>query len=393
VLSRKQRESEADRELVAARSRIAELERELEVRSVRDRVTGLATLEAFVRRLDSEVERSRRHARALTVAVLDLDGFRSLNARHGREVADELLVAVGKVLTRCTRASDLSSRTSGDEFTVMLPEMSGDEAMQCMERILLELEALQVGPLNGVSASIGLSEYRKPMGASDLIAEADVQLDRARAAGGGRAERAGTTAATEDEAGGSHKDAIAGLTEALLERDRYTGEHSESVVQLVESVARGLGLDDEEVWRVKAAALLHDIGKVAIPDHILNKPGKLDDEEWKLMREHPAIGERILRAIPGLGGVARIVRHEHERFDGKGYPDGISGEEVPIGSRIILACDAYHAMTSDRPYRQAMPHAEAVRELAKSAGTQFDPQVTEVLIGCLYGNRQLSHTA
>ncbi len=105
------------------------------------------------------------------------------------------------------------------------------------------------------------------------------------------------------------------------------------------------------------------------------------------MREHPVIGERILRAIPGMGAIARIVRHEHERFDGTGYPDRIAGEDIPIGARIILACDAYHAMTSDRPYRKGMPHAEALRELAAGAGTQFDPAVTEVLIGCLYGDR------
>ena len=106
------------------------------------------------------------------------------------------------------------------------------------------------------------------------------------------------------------------------------------------------------------------------------------------MREHPAIGERILRAIPGMGPIARIVRHEHERFDGGGYPDGISGDQIPIGARIILACDAYHAMTSDRPYRKGMSHADAVRELSEHAGTQFDPKVTELLIGTLYGRRQ-----
>ena len=121
---------------------------------------------------------------------------------------------------------------------------------------------------------------------------------------------------------------------------------------------------------------------------MLHKPGPLDDAEWELMREHPAIGERILRAIPGMGPIARIVRHEHERFDGKGYPDGIAGDAIPIGARIILACDAYHAMTSDRPYRKGMSHADAVGELAEHAGTQFDPRVTEVLIGALYGRRQ-----
>jgi HD-GYP domain-containing protein (c-di-GMP phosphodiesterase class II) len=149
-----------------------------------------------------------------------------------------------------------------------------------------------------------------------------------------------------------------------------------------------MALDPDEVGRVRMAALLHDIGKVGIPDEILHKPGKLDDREWELMRQHPVIGERILRMIPGLGAIARIVRHEHERWDGGGYPDGLVGAATPLGSRIILACDAYHAMTSDRPYRAAMPHAEAMAELTRNSGTQFDPEVVQALIGYLYGRRQ-----
>ena len=151
-----------------------------------------------------------------------------------------------------------------------------------------------------------------------------------------------------------HGDVIAALASALQERDRYTGEHSESVVDLTARVGEALALDSEEISRVRTAALLHDIGKVGVPDEILHKPGPLTEREWEIMRQHPAIGERILRAIPGLGAVARIVRHEHERWDGKGYPDGLAGAAIPVGSRIILACDAYHAMTSDRPYRKAM---------------------------------------
>jgi HD-GYP domain-containing protein (c-di-GMP phosphodiesterase class II) len=151
-----------------------------------------------------------------------------------------------------------------------------------------------------------------------------------------------------------------------------------------------MGLDDAATAEVQAAALLHDIGKVAVPDEILNKPGALTEEQWQKMRDHTVIGERILRAIPGLGSVARVVRHEHERWDGGGYPDGLAAEDIPIGSRIILACDAYHAMTSDRPYRAAMSHAEAIAELSANAGTQFDPRVVEVLIGQLYGQRQAS---
>ena len=144
----------------------------------------------------------------------------------------------------------------------------------------------------------------------------------------------------------------------------------------------------EEIGRIRTAALLHDIGKVGVPDEILHKAGPLDDRDWEIMRQHPVIGERILRAIPGFGAIARMVRHEHERWDGAGYPDGLAGTAIPVGSRIILACDAYHAMTSDRPYRAAMSHGDAVAELSANAGTQFDPQVVELLIGELYGQRQ-----
>ncbi len=185
-----------------------------------------------------------------------------------------------------------------------------------------------------------------------------------------------------------HGNVIAALASALQERDRYTGEHSESVVDLTARVGETLALDSEEISCVRTAALLHDIGKVGVPDEILHKPAALTEREWEIMRQHPAIGERILRAIPGLGAVARLVRHEHERWDGKGYPDRLAGSAIPAGSRIILACDAYHAMTSDRPYRKAMKHAEAMAELTGNAGTQFDPEVVQALVGYLFGRRQ-----
>jgi diguanylate cyclase (GGDEF)-like protein len=355
-------------------------------------VTELPNFVAFERHLDGELKRCKRHRRPLALAMVDVDGFRSVNAHHGRNVGDNLLRSVASALDHFTRASDLVCRASADEFLVMLPESDGMEALACFERILLELEAMSLPPLESISISVGLSAYDLRMSSQALIASAGEALDRARHGGGGRVEIvvAGKAAEGPDPA---KRDAIAGLAEALLERDRYTGEHSESVVALVKSVATGLGLDEAEINRVLNAALLHDIGKVAIPDSILHKPGALTDEEWQIMREHPVIGERILRAIPGMGGVARIVRHEHERFDGGGYPDGLAGDEIPIGSRIILACDAYHAMTSDRPYREAMSHADAIEEIAKSAGTQFDPQVTGMLIGSLYGNTRLKTPA
>jgi putative nucleotidyltransferase with HDIG domain len=271
-----------------------------------------------------------------------------------------------------------------------MPETDAAGAIQSFDRILLELEAVTIEGITSVSASVGIASYVRGQTSEQLTATAAKAIDRARTAGGGRAAIAGeaSSEALTEATSDAHADVVAGLAVALLERDRYTGEHSESVVEMAAGVARALGVPDDEVGRIRSAALLHDIGKVAIPDSILKKNGALDETQWMLMREHPVIGERILRAIPGLGGVARIVRHEHESWDGSGYPDGLAAGDIPIGSRIILACDAYHAMTSDRPYRAAMTHAEAIKELTVHAGTQFDPEVIEVLVGYLYGLRQ-----
>ena len=377
-------------ELAAARRRIAELERRLAVTAEHDRVTGLPDPNSFAKNLELELERSRRHGHQLCVAALDVDGFRNINSSYGRQTGDRVLAAVGKALEEHTRTNDLVTRAAGDEFLVGMPETEVAEALKALERLLLELEALRVGPLECLSASVGIAAWSRGMTLDELLDKAGDRMRAAREAGGGRAEANGDTAKRSESSG--HRDAVVGLAEALTERDRYTGEHSEEVLDLVEQVARGLALDEQEVQRIRYAALLHDIGKVAIPDDILNKPAKLTDEEFEMMKTHTIVGERILRAIPGLGGVARIVRSEHERFDGTGYPDGLKGEEIPIGARIILACDAYHAMTSDRPYREAMDHREAIRELGKHAGTQFDPQVTEVLIGALYSRRQQGST-
>jgi diguanylate cyclase (GGDEF)-like protein/putative nucleotidyltransferase with HDIG domain len=379
-----------EQQLIEAQRRLAQLERELETRTSRDVLTGLPDLRTFHQRLAGEVDRCRRHGHPLSVAVLDIDGFRKLNLASGHAMGDALLNATAGVIRKMTRAHDMAARSQGDEFVLLMPDTGADGAKQCMERILLELEATAAGPVSCVTASAGVAGWQRGQSAEELLEIARRGLAKARSDGGGRAEISGPHIEDPGVEGDTRRDAIVGLANTLLERDRYTGDHSEEVVRLTVRVARALALNDDEVSRVETAALLHDIGKVGVPDSILHKDGPLDDDEWVLMKEHTVIGERILRAIPGLGGVARIVRHEHERWDGNGYPDGISGTEIPIGSRIILACDAYHAMTSDRPYRQAMPHAEALRELRKNAGTQFDPQVVEALVGCLYGDASLT---
>jgi putative nucleotidyltransferase with HDIG domain len=170
------------------------------------------------------------------------------------------------------------------------------------------------------------------------------------------------------------------LLSALMARDHYTGEHSQVVVDLASAVARRLGLDDQKVREVEQVALLHDIGKVGIPDAILQKRGPLDEREWELMRQHPAVGARMLAGTRTLAHLAPAVNAEHERFDGGGYPDGLHGQAIPLASRITFACDSYHAMTSDRPYRAALDPEDARRELAAGSGTQFDPEVVAALL-------------
>src|SRR5205085_11514806 len=170
---------------------------------------------------------------------------------------------------------------------------------------------------------------------------------------------------------------------AVHERSPNLGAHGGEVAELAERTARHLGLEAEMVRAVRQGAELHDIGKLAVPDAILNKPGPLDDAEWAFMRRHTLVGERILAAAPALVDVARLVRASHERWDGDGYPDGLAGEEIPLGSRVIAVCDAWHAMTEDRIYREALALPAAVSEIERCAGTQFDPLCVEALMAAL----------
>src|SRR3954468_223037 len=171
------------------------------------------------------------------------------------------------------------------------------------------------------------------------------------------------------------------LRDLLEEDDEYTGQHTEDVVELSVRVAEQLGVDEETRRETELGALLHDIGKIAIPDAIINKPGPLDDEEWALMKTHTIVGQEMLDRVGGLlGNVGLVVRASHERFDGRGYPDGLAGCEIPLAARIIIACDSFNAMTTDRPYRPAMPVAEAIAELRRCSGTQFDPNVVDALL-------------
>jgi diguanylate cyclase (GGDEF)-like protein/putative nucleotidyltransferase with HDIG domain len=387
-MSARSERDQLSRELEAARQRIADLETAL-LRRGRDALTAVLRIEAFREQFVEELARTRRRGLQGSLIVLQVDRLADIHRDHGFGVGDALLSGLVEALRAGTRSEDLLGRIGDDRFAVLLREAGEAATTACVGRLLGAFQLIEVGAIRGVSASAGVALF----GAEDqdavvLFQKASQALADAQAGGGGRA-----VIASEDEGGAGvsaklhRRDAVEALAVALLERDRYTGEHSESVVEMAVNVARSIGLSPPQVEDVRAAALLHDIGKVGIPDAILNKAGPLTPDERTVMAEHPVIGERILRSIGGFLNVADIVRHEHESWDGTGYPDGLVGDAIPIGSRIILACDAYHAMTSDRPYRARMSHADAFRELTRCAGRQFDPQVTEALVAHFYHQR------
>ncbi|MFY9468832.1 MAG: HD-GYP domain-containing protein [Solirubrobacterales bacterium] len=229
--------------------------------------------------------------------------------------------------------------------------------------MFVSAEVLRAGPLNGEQLIVAMPTY--------IATSATVGTLANRVRGATRTERRRFKATVE------------ALCAALSARDGYTGSHSAETLQLVNSVTGQLALSGEQAETISDVALLHDIGKIGIPNEILHAPGKLDESQWEVMKRHPVIGERIVARIPGLEDVARAIRHEHERWDGRGYPDGLRGGEIPLASRIVLVCDAYHAMTSDRPYRAAMPIEDARAELVRHAGTQFDPVIVGALLSSL----------
>lgn len=266
-------------ELQVAKLRIAELETQLGRVTGRDAlVSSLMTLPAFRAQLELDVERAQRYGRPLTVAILDLDRFRYLNMKRGYATGDKVLGAVGELLAGRTRALDLTCRAGADEFVMLLSETPLGEAQIFLARILVALEEVEVGEQKGLSASVGIAGLRHGQSADSILAQAAIALEGARSEGGGRLR---ISDGSEGEPGpleatvGTNVEVVAALAQALEERDQYTGEHSESVVDLTARVAEAMAMPEDEIKDVRTAALLHDIGKVGVPDEILHKNGPL----------------------------------------------------------------------------------------------------------------------
>jgi diguanylate cyclase (GGDEF)-like protein len=325
--------------------------------ALQDSLTGLGNRRRLMADLDERMA-SATQERPLVLAMFDLDGFKAYNDTYGHATGDELLKRLGDKLAAAMAGRGQSYRMGGDEFCVLatVPPQDAPETIECAAEALSDR-----GDGFLVRASCGwvLLPDERGSNPSSALRIADrrmyAQKNLARASVG--------------------RQTVDVLLKVLSERSADLGTHLHDVTGLCRAVAERLELNGEEVGPLLQAASLHDIGKTAIPDAILDKPGPLNAEEWAFMRTHTVIGERILHAAPALTAAARLVRSSHERWNGSGYPDGLEGQAIPLGARIIAVCDAYDAMVSNRPYRSRMSLEVALEELRRCAGTQFDPRV------------------
>jgi diguanylate cyclase (GGDEF)-like protein/PAS domain S-box-containing protein len=320
-----------------------------------DPLTGLPNR----RRLMDDLEKRVNGDEPALLLLFDLDGFKAYNDTYGHPAGDALLVRLGERLGAAMQGRGTAYRMGGDEFCVLAALLAdGSEPLAAAGASALS----ERGEGFTITASYGAAEIPTE---AETAAEALGTADHRMYARKGRKRTSAGRQATD------------ALLKALAERNPSLGTHLDDVTDLCEAVGQQLGLPEEQMTPLIQAAALHDVGKVAIPDAILDKPGPLDDTEWEFMRKHTVIGERILAEAPALVEAGRIVRSSHERFDGEGYPDGLKGDEIPIAARIIAVCDSFDAMTTDRPYRTAMSVENALEELFRCVGGQFDPAVVK----------------
>ena len=351
-----------------------------------DPLTSLLNHRAFHKRLEEEADRCLRSGTSMAVAVMDLDNFKFFNDAYGHAAGDQVLREVACALLGSCRTYDVLARFGGDEFAMLLPGVEIDgpaseaAATEAIARKLCEAMA-EVGfrPPNAdfavpilISAGVALFPNECATRA-DVLELADSRLSRSKL-GQGDEEQTPAERLSAELTSSSHGFAMLNaLVVAVDTKDRYTRRHSEDVMRYSVEIARELGLPEEELKTIATAALLHDVGKIGVPDKILRKPGKLAEAELDAVRQHAAMGAAIVAAEPDLSETLGAVRHHHERWDGAGYPDNLAGEAIPLHARIMAVADAFSAMTTDRPYRQSMQPEKALEILKNGAGTQWDP--------------------
>jgi diguanylate cyclase (GGDEF)-like protein len=370
-----------------------------EARATHDRLTGIPNRETLLAVLTSEVERAARHYKALSVAFIDIDRFKPINDTYGHNSGDAVLRQVAGLIADSVRASDTFGRYGGEEFMLILPETLPDEAIGLAEelRALVMQEPLRIANGQSITAtiSIGIAGGRGSELQLDMLVDrADAAMYAAKSLGRNRTylfrdldeeapvRRAPISSERRAQATAIGRWASDTATQALASvlspQPHHRGRPSDMIAALATGMGIEMGLPEEEIERIRIAALLHDLGKIAIPDEILDKPSTLTDAEWQAIGEHPRIGQVILEQASNLREAIPVVLHHHERYNGGGYPHGLRGNEIPLGARIVAVADAYHAMVHERPYKDALTHEEALAELRRHGGTQFDPNVVDL---------------
>ncbi len=356
-----------------------------------DPLTSLSNRHGFRELLDLELARARRSGSQITVMVGDLDHFGEVNDRSGAQVGDAALKRTASTLERCKRDIDGVARVGGEEFALVLPNTNEHAAFILAERLRCELREEFARDSVPITISFGVANYpQHGETAAALLRATDEALQAAKWSGRDRTMLHSPAMRSAPHLNGGSRDVAAehllavmlDLAEAVDLRFSGSARHSETVGRYAEMMARELGLSEQRTGRVRLAGLLHDIGKVGVPDSILKKPAKLTDAEFEIIKRHPELGAQMLDH-PSLADVRDWVGAHHERPDGRGYPLGLRGEEVAQEARIIAVADAYEAMTSDRSYRSSMPAGVARAELERCAGLQFDEDVVQALVTLL----------
>lgn len=384
--SLERRVKERTAELEAATVKLQALYLDARDRAAKDPLTGLFNHRRFQEATRDALANADESGESLGLVVMDIDNFKVINDSLGHLQGDQALRDVAEALRVCA-GNALLFRQGGDEFAVLLPGADTRQAIEVAEQIRTTVSK---DPHIGATVSLGVAAYPGSARiAEELMHGADAAMYWAKSLGRNRVmawgqllqgNRQGAIPWYATGVAARAPEIVGALIEALAAKDPATKDHVERCSHYSLEIADEMGLDADESARVRLASLLHDIGKIHIREEILHKPGPLTDEEWEHMREHPLIALQILGQVRSVADATAAIHHHHEHYDGSGYPDGLAGEAIPLISRILMVSDSFDAMTTDRPYRKAMPAGAAIEELRRHSGTQFDPKVVEAFL-------------
>ncbi len=408
-------ESVSNRELVSYKAKLtqqilnsyltnASLYHQARLTSLTDVLTGVGSRRLLEDKLEAECARAKRYKRPFSISIIDLDNFKTINDILGHATGDDALKALAECMKSQKREPDILARYGGDEFVILMPETKAKEAVSLLERIRSSVGQIKIAENVSMTISCGIAQNLpdKDNSPSDVIRRADLALYEAKSAGRNcvklwnknmsKVLKAGDIdhekirrlkrriAGLSEQAEQMFIQSIWGLVQALEAKSPYAKKHSENVMHYTAGIAKAMKIAPRQLEILSRAAMIHDIGKIGIPDAILTKPGALTPRERTIIEQHPLIGVRILKKMSFLEDEITIVRSHHEKWNGQGYPDGLSNTAIPFGARIMAVADSFDALTARRPYHHPRSLAEAVRILTDSSGYDFDPEAVEAMV-------------